>query len=136
MTVEVPQARIFVAEDDEEYRDGFLIPELERDARNKVVLVAENLSEAETAIRGFNFSRINVATLDGNLVRGSGSYLDGMAMLRQIREAELRVCAIGMALESFPEGHTLDKDITKMYVDWNELRHTIDDYLQRPRFQG
>jgi DNA-binding NarL/FixJ family response regulator len=103
------QSRIFIAEDNEFVRMGL---ELFLSSRgHKVVYQADSLPSALQGVREARRLGVNVAILDGNLMKGETNCSDGRTVARALREEVPGVAIIG--LTSTPNADYGDININK-----------------------
>ena len=89
-------SNVFVAEDDEIWQGR--IQRILDEAGHRVVFAARDMPTALAAIAAGKLQelKVSVATLDGNLSKGSGSGADGEALLAAIRQQAPGVKIVGM----------------------------------------
>lgn len=89
------RARVFVAEDDEQWQ--IMIEDILNEAGHSVVLKATTLDEALKAAEQFEELKVQVATIDGNLSPDDVSCYDGRALVAAISRFAPDVKTIGMS---------------------------------------
>jgi CheY-like chemotaxis protein len=89
------EARVSLIEDDSDEQE-LLKKYLER-CGHTVVLSANSLPEALSAVKRFNELKVDVAVIDGNLNEEDTSGNDGQEVLRAIREQAPQVRTIGFS---------------------------------------
>lgn len=115
-------SRIFLAEDDENAREG-LKASIER-STHTLNIVATTLNEALAAIGKLAEAKIEIAILDGNLTPGVNSGDDGRKIAEEIRKLNLGIVIITWSLSEYDWGDIL---VPKCNIHNRSLMAKLDE---------